>query len=373
MIWFSDIVATLAVSQLALLAVYFLTHYEGSLARLMSLFSACLCAYVLATMSFVEGNSLTSYLLFRLATLAPFLLWMIAFQLFVDSGEIPITAWLAMGFFVVVRGIGSAMAIDDPLIFQNGLAFVLVQLVPQLILLYFSVHAIYLAYQGYSVDLLEQRRRLRVIFVVFLGILISTIVGMGFVSAYVPLQGIPTVVYTLCLFVGAFLFNLFNFRLSGDAMTLVSERAARPRNETPEALNNKINQVDPDIVNRIAEVMTRDRLYTQQGLTIADLAKALNMQEYRLRRLINQTMQYRNFNQFLNNYRIEEASRLLRSEDSSISNIALDVGYTSLSVFNKAFKDRFGITPSAYRQQQQPLPGVANEDKLLQGSGIKGA
>lgn len=348
MTWFSDIVATMAFSQLALLGVYFLTHYRGVLPRLISLFCMCLAAYALATMSFAEVDTLPSYLLYRLATLAPFLLWLIAFHLFVDMGRVPAVAWFAMAFFVIVRGIGSGVTLGQAHLLESTLPFIVVQLIPQLILLFFSVHAIYLAYQGYSADLLEQRRQLRVGFVVFMGVLISVIVGRGVIDAYIPNQ-IPNVVFTFFLLIGAFLFNLFSFRLSNEAMTLVSERVVQPRNQdTPLPAQP---EVDPRLMARISELMETEKLYMQQGLTIADLAEALKMQEYRLRRLINQTMQYRNFNQFLNNYRIREASRLLATTRTPISSIALDVGYSSLSVFNKAFKERFGMTPSAYRQQ----------------------
>lgn len=99
--------------------------------------------------------------------------------------------------------------------------------------------------------------------------------------------------------------------------------------------------------------MEEDRLYEKTGLTIAELAEALSMQEYLLRRLINQQLNYRNFNQFLNNYRINEACKKLKETRTPISSIALDVGYGSLSSFNKAFKERYNITPSDFRNMEQ--------------------
>jgi AraC-like DNA-binding protein len=66
-------------------------------------------------------------------------------------------------------------------------------------------------------------------------------------------------------------------------------------------------------------------------------------------------LHYRNFNQFLNQYRIEEAARRLQDPHEQhipISSIALDVGYASLSSFNKAFKDTYQVTPSVYRSGQ---------------------
>ena len=103
------------------------------------------------------------------------------------------------------------------------------------------------------------------------------------------------------------------------------------------------------------KAMKQERLYAEPGLTIGDLAARVSVQEYRLRKLINQSLHYRNFNQFLNRYRIEEAARRLldpEEEHIPISSIALDVGYASLSSFNKAFKEIHGVTPSVYRSGQ---------------------
>jgi len=104
------------------------------------------------------------------------------------------------------------------------------------------------------------------------------------------------------------------------------------------------------VIDDLERLMKEERLYSQPGLTISILADRLRIQEYKLRRLINQSMRYRNFNQYLNNYRIEDASFRLLNTSSPISSIAIDVGYSSLSVFNKAFKDRYDMTPSEFRQ-----------------------
>ncbi len=350
MIWFTDMLAALAISQLAMLGLYFFVNYRGALARWLSLFCMCLGAYVLSTVSIVAANSLSSFILFRLATLAPFILWVIASLLFVDEARIPVRAWVAMAFYVIVRSIGTALALSDPSINATGFNFIVVQLLPQLIMLTFTLHAIYLAYHGYATDLVEQRRKLRVVFVICAGLLIATILGLGIVN-YFYNYNIPPGIYSLYILLATLAFNLTSLRLNDEAIRLIPDKVVRPRAEekTSEPANNGIS---PKFEQRIKQLMEEERLYTQPGLTISDLADAMSVQEYRLRRIINQTMRYRNFNQFLNSYRIEDASHRLLGSKTPISSIALDVGYSSLSVFNKAFKDRFGVTPSEYRAQQ---------------------
>ena len=57
--------------------------------------------------------------------------------------------------------------------------------------------------------------------------------------------------------------------------------------------------------------MTVERIYRQEGLTIAMLAAKLDLPEHRLRQVINEGLGHRNFNAFLNRYRIDEAKAAL--------------------------------------------------------------
>ena len=109
--------------------------------------------------------------------------------------------------------------------------------------------------------------------------------------------------------------------------------------------------------------MTAERAYRQDGLTIGALAQRLTLPEYRLRRLINQGLGHRNFNSFLNHYRIEEAKAALADPEQAavpVLTIAMDTGFSSLGPFNRAFKAETGQTPSEYRRLNtgigEPIP-----------------
>jgi AraC-like DNA-binding protein len=91
--------------------------------------------------------------------------------------------------------------------------------------------------------------------------------------------------------------------------------------------------------------------YRRENLTLKDLAIELALPEYKVRAVINKELGYRNFNEFINEYRIAEAAQRLISEpETPISNIALDVGYRTLSSFNRAFRKEKETTPTAYRE-----------------------
>jgi AraC-like DNA-binding protein len=99
----------------------------------------------------------------------------------------------------------------------------------------------------------------------------------------------------------------------------------------------------------LERAMGEERAYRREGLTLAELARSLALPEATLRRLINQELGYRNFNDFLHHYRLQEAAERLAREELPILTIALESGYGSIGPFNRAFRQRFGMTPTEYR------------------------
>lgn len=123
--------------------------------------------------------------------------------------------------------------------------------------------------------------------------------------------------------------------------------ASEALSEDPE---KPLLEVESEELTRVKTMML-DGFYRQENLTLKDLALALSLPEYKVRGVINKELGYRNFNEFINEYRIKEAAQRLISEpDTPISNIALDVGYRTLSSFNRAFRKQKDTTPTAYRE-----------------------
>ncbi len=56
---------------------------------------------------------------------------------------------------------------------------------------------------------------------------------------------------------------------------------------------------------------------------------------------------------YINYIRLKQAAYLLRTTDKSVLDIALDVGYDSHEGFTKAFKKKYGVTPSEYRTENK--------------------
>ncbi len=109
---------------------------------------------------------------------------------------------------------------------------------------------------------------------------------------------------------------------------------------------------DEKTTRRLVELdlsMTQDHAYRREGLSLTDLAQTLRMNEATLRELINQRLGFRNFSDFLHHHRLREATERLSREDLPILTIALECGYGSIGPFNRAFRQRMGVTPTEFR------------------------
>jgi AraC-like DNA-binding protein len=62
---------------------------------------------------------------------------------------------------------------------------------------------------------------------------------------------------------------------------------------------------------------------------------------------------------YLQRRRIERAMYLLRITDQSVTDVCMDVGFSSLGTFSRTFSDIVGRSPSQFRMETAPTPGIA--------------
>lgn len=102
---------------------------------------------------------------------------------------------------------------------------------------------------------------------------------------------------------------------------------------------------------QLATLMQTEQVYLNSALTLPKLATLVGCPVNHLSQVINSGFDM-SFFDYLNQYRIEDAKKLLRLEDGqlqAILSIAFEVGFNSNSAFYAAFKKSSGQTPAQYR------------------------
>ena len=95
-----------------------------------------------------------------------------------------------------------------------------------------------------------------------------------------------------------------------------------------------------------------DGLYKNPELSLRMLSDKINVSEIRISETFSQHMQT-SFFDFVNEFRVKEACRLLQTTDVKILAVALDSGFNSRSTFGAAFKKHVNLSPSQYRNQHK--------------------
>lgn len=289
-----------------------------------------ICVFLYLTIDFVT-QPLLKWIFLLGPFLLPFSFWMIARTLFNDtpiSKKRLLIYVLAATFVYYVLFIMGNFTDWDKISSIAGRSFSII----------FIVLAMIETQSGKRSDLDEQRIRLRKYFTYFIGlvVLITILSELGLSKEE---QELPRLVQRSSILI----FNTFFIGLNFS----IKSRLFDARKKKTEVLHT-------DIIDMIQEVMLGKELYRNEKLTIGLLAEEIGEQEYKTRRVINQEMGYRNFIDFINSYRIKEATDLLKDRAKSnltILEIAYKTGFNSIGPFNRSFKQATGLTPTDYRSK----------------------
>lgn len=105
------------------------------------------------------------------------------------------------------------------------------------------------------------------------------------------------------------------------------------------------------VKQKLQTVMQEDRPYLEPTITLTDLTRMVGVNSNILSHTINQGFG-KNFNDFINEFRITEVkSKLRESDDSTLLGIAFDSGFNSKATFNRAFKKFTGLSPKEFQDQ----------------------
>lgn len=126
----------------------------------------------------------------------------------------------------------------------------------------------------------------------------------------------------------------------------------------PIDLKKSIDSETEFICSHISEAVKEQKLFLTQGYSINDLSKDTGIPVYKISPAINSCNQT-NFNQWINQYRIEEFELLIEQgyqDQLTLDGIAEKCGFSNRATFISAFKKVKGVTPGVYiKNQMTPI------------------
>jgi AraC-like DNA-binding protein len=226
-------------------------------------------------------------------------------------------------------------------------------------------------------DLVAGRRRLRLVVLIGASAYIVIVAAANFSGTpSMSFSSMASVANAFALFglVGLSAWNLLRSAETLPGSALLSATGDIPGDARPMASGGgeKPPEIEPVLLRRLQQLMDVERAYRREGLTIGSLSAELGVPEYRLRQLINEGLGHRNFNAFLNRYRIEEAKAALADPEQRevpVLTIAMDAGFQSVGPFNRAFRAATDLTPTEFRRLAMAKDASMSPKESV-GSGI---
>jgi ligand-binding sensor domain-containing protein/AraC-like DNA-binding protein len=112
-------------------------------------------------------------------------------------------------------------------------------------------------------------------------------------------------------------------------------------------------QYAEECVKKLKRLMENEKLYREPELSLQGLAEKMGVGHHVVSQVLNEKLN-RNFSDYINSYRIEEAKKILQDpqkEEQKITAVAFDVGFNTMVAFYNAFKKYTGMTPSEFKKK----------------------
>lgn len=114
--------------------------------------------------------------------------------------------------------------------------------------------------------------------------------------------------------------------------------------------NTKSKEIYTRLINKTEDYIERN---LKESICLADLAKNANLSDYHFHRIFKKYSS-ETVNEFVTRFKLERAAIFLYVHPTiSITDIAMDYGYSDSSTFSRTFKRHFGVSPIEYKKQQE--------------------
>jgi len=131
--------------------------------------------------------------------------------------------------------------------------------------------------------------------------------------------------------------NILNILATSNEINVLNAEGFSIETEVKD--NDRINIVFNHVKTHFKEDIGLDQIADMVSMTVPSFCRYF-------KKITNKT-----FTQFVNEYRLVHASKLLAEQPMSITQVCYDSGFNNFSHFNKSFKAFTGQNPSEYRNQ----------------------
>jgi AraC-like DNA-binding protein len=122
------------------------------------------------------------------------------------------------------------------------------------------------------------------------------------------------------------------------------------------------NQIVTEQANAEPQMVTRARQFIasnrRENLSLASVAKAAGASVFHFCKVFHQSTGLK-FTDYVARVRLEDAKAKLLNPNSRVSEVAFDVGFQSLTQFNRTFRRIFGQSPTEYRDKLSTRDALA--------------
>jgi AraC-like DNA-binding protein len=330
-------------------ALVLVVRRPRSAATALGAFCACGVAAFLCVSTPIAFAALgpAAFMLDAWCLASPIAFWMLARTLFED-GFTPSRAMIlaAAAFCVVESAAEWGRYALGPLALVPAFAQALF-LALRAACMVLVAHGVHVAIAGRRGDLVDARRAVRLGFALLAGGAFAATVASTFVFPTGAPQAVRVPGIALLALAMLGLVALVATGAVHDTL-----RAVLPASTIPPAAPRAVERPDVELARRLVELMQTGEPWREERLSLAALALRVGVPEYRLRRAIHHELGHRHFSTFLAQYRLEAAAGRLADvarADDAVLDIAFECGFNSIGPFNRAFRARFGATPTEYR------------------------
>jgi len=177
--------------------------------------------------------------------------------------------------------------------------------------------------------------------------------GRAYFSQSALALSVPSVSYTILLFLFGYLGNLQNYNIVDYNIDKKAVPDDVENKNTIESIRTKQDvQLQSKLIEAIKQLMENEKLYQKFDLKITDIAFLLHSNRTYISKAINSHCGC-TFNAFVNKYRIAAAKQLLSDSENknfTLEFVATNVGFANTHTFIRVFKEFESVPPGQFRE-----------------------